>query len=135
MKDAKGAQSKVAKIDITVLGYFYYDQAKYEVNAKAKKELDKLAALFQQYPNMKMELDSHTDCMGAIEDNQALSQKRADAIISYLIKKGVPENQLIGKGYGESNLAVRCTCDGDATCTEKENQKNRRTEIKVLSLE
>jgi outer membrane protein OmpA-like peptidoglycan-associated protein len=52
--------------------------------------------------------------------------------VNYLVKKGIPKENFIAKGYGEEKLVNNCT---DAVeCTEEQHQENRRTEIKVLSV-
>jgi outer membrane protein OmpA-like peptidoglycan-associated protein len=112
------------------LNNILFDLAKAELNVNAQKELDKLVRFMTDNPLVKVELSSHTDSRGAVEANQLLSQKRADVSVAYIVSKGILQNRIIAKGYGESKLINNCA-DG-ATCSEGEHAKNRRTEIKLL---
>jgi len=76
-------------------------------------------------------LASHTDSQGSSASNQRLSERRAQAVVNYLIAKGVNPSQLTGKGYGENRLTNRCA-DG-VTCTAAEHRANRRTTFRVVS--
>jgi len=98
--------------------------------------LDKIVAVMKQYPNMKIELVSHTDCRMPEDYNQRLSLNRAISSKSYLVAHGISSNRLIGKGLGETQLAVDCQCDSNdnSKCTEAQHQLNRRTEFIILSL-
>jgi len=78
-----------------------------------------------------VEIASHTDSRGSKESNQDLSERRAQAVVIYLISKGVSRSQLVGKGYGETRLKNRCS-DG-VKCSEREHLVNRRTEFKVIN--
>ena len=78
-----------------------------------------------------VEIASHTDSRGTKESNQDLSDRRAQAVVNYLMSKGVNPSQLVAKGYGETRLTNRCS-DG-VTCTEREHLANRRTEFRVIS--
>ncbi len=75
---------------------------------------------------------SHTDARGSKTSNQRLSERRAQAVVNYLINvKGVNPSRLVAKGYGEDRLTNRCS-DG-VTCTEAEHRANRRTTFRVIS--
>lgn len=76
-------------------------------------------------------LESHTDARGTKASNQDLSDRRAKAVRSYLISKGINASQLSGTGYGESKLLNRCA-DG-VTCSEAEHARNRRTTFRVIN--
>jgi outer membrane protein OmpA-like peptidoglycan-associated protein len=77
-----------------------------------------------------VEIGAHTDAVGTTAYNLDLSQRRADALKAYLIKKGIAADRLLSKGYGESQIKNRCK-DG-VNCTDAENAVNRRTEFKVV---
>jgi len=62
--------------------------------------LDRLAALLQRCSDQKVEIGGHTDNVGDDEDNQALSQRRADKVVKYLANEGVAATRLTGVGYG-----------------------------------
>jgi peptidoglycan-associated lipoprotein len=124
-------------IDLVVNSIFsiktiYYDLNKSNIRGDAAPELDKVVQALNDNPTVKIELGSHTDSRSSFAYNQALSQRRADAAIKYIISKGIDPVRLRAKGYGESQLVNKCA-DG-VECTEEEHQQNRRTEFKVFGL-
>ncbi|WP_225307145.1 OmpA family protein [Adhaeribacter soli] len=108
----------------------YYDVDKHEIRPDAAKELDKLAVMLRDNPEVKIELSSHTDSRQTNGYNQMLSQLRADAAVEYIISQGIDKKRITAKGYGESKLLNRCK-DG-VKCSEQEHQLNRRTEFKLI---
>lgn len=109
----------------------FYDYNKASLREESQAALDKLANFILEN-EVKIELSSHTDSRGSNRYNKNLSQRRAQSCVDYLIKKGVPKNKIIAKGYGESQLVNKCK-DG-VKCSEDEHQENRRTEVKILEL-
>ncbi len=107
----------------------YYNFNDATLRPDAKKDLDALATVMKQYPDIEIELASHTDSRGSSSANQTLSQRRADNVVSYLASKGISRNRMKAVGYGESQLRNQCA-DGVA-CSETEHQYNRRTEFKI----
>ncbi|ULQ57040.1 OmpA family protein [Flavihumibacter rivuli] len=95
------------------------------LTAAAKKELDKAARILnEEYPQLKVEIGGHTDNTGKAELNQTLSQKRAEAVKAYLVKKGVVADRLNAVGYGQDQpVADNANAAGRA--------QNRRVEFKV----
>lgn len=118
--------SKVFKLE-----NFYFDLDKWNIRPDVAPELDKLAKIMLENP-VSVEIGSHTDCHGSIEDNDVLSQKRAESAVKYLIQKGISKDRLAAKGYGERKLTNRCS-DG-VECTPAEHQANRRTEFKITAV-
>ena len=117
--------------DQLVLKDIYYDYDKATLRPLSIVQLDKAYDYLVKNPGVKLELSSHTDSRATNDYNQALSQRRAQACVNYLIKvKGIAANRIVAKGYGETRPVNGCT-DG-APCTEEEHQMNRRTEIRVL---
>ena len=109
----------------------FYDLDKWNIRTDAAAVLDSLVVpLMEENPTLKFELGSHTDSRGNDEYNMTLSQKRADAVVEYLIQKGINAERLVAKGYGETQIINRCTNGVD--CTEEEHQQNRRTTFRVL---
>jgi outer membrane protein OmpA-like peptidoglycan-associated protein len=126
--------TKLYKVgDVVKLDNIYYDSDSWKLRKEAAKELDRLASILTKYPNMLIEISSHTDTRGNAQDNLALSQKRITEVLDYLSKKGIARNRMRGIGKGESEPVNICN-DG-VQCTEAEHQRNRRTEFKVLSIE
>ena len=109
-----------------------YDFEKWTIKPDSKIELDKVVAFLKANPKVKIELSSHTDCRGLDDFNMRLSKKRNQACIDYLVSKGVKNNRVVGKWFGESMLLNKCA-DG-IECSEEEHMINRRTEVIVVSI-
>ncbi|MFT5481223.1 MAG: outer membrane protein OmpA-like peptidoglycan-associated protein, partial [Bacteroidia bacterium] len=120
--------------DVFVLP-IYYDLDKAFLRAESMKVLDGLIATLKRYPKMSVELGSHTDCRATYEYNRALSQRRADSAVAYILKSGINPFRLEARGYGESLLVNECACEGNikVPCTEEKHQENRRTTVKVVN--
>ena len=110
----------------------YFDLNKADIRPDAAKVMDNILDFLLKNPTVEIELTSHTDARNTQEYNQALSQRRADSTMAYLIKKGIDAARLSAKGYGETKLVNRCA-DG-INCSEAEHQQNRRTAFKVLKM-
>jgi outer membrane protein OmpA-like peptidoglycan-associated protein len=110
----------------------YFDFDKSDIRMEAAIDLEKILDVLNQYPNMKLDIRSHTDSRGSFKYNEALSDRRAKSTINWLIKNGVNKNRLVGKGYGENQLVNQCS-DG-VECTEDEHQLNRRSEFLITEL-
>lgn len=112
-----------------------FDLNKYNIRPDAATELDKIVEVMNKYPNMVIELGSHTDCRASKAYNMKLSDRRAKASTEYIKKRITDPERIYGKGYGESRLLNHCECEGSvkSDCTEEEHEKNRRTEFKVIS--
>ncbi len=132
----------------------FYDFAKWDLRPESMVSLDRLVETLNDNPNITIELMSHTDSRGTNEDNDILSQKRAQSVVDYLISKGIVANRLQAKGYGESSPKVvdaKINSDNQflkvgqvlteefinslstVDLQEQAHQVNRRTEFKVLS--
>ena len=123
--------------EIVEIPNIYYDLNKFNIRADAAAQLDNFVIpIMNKYPNMIVEIRSHTDCRASAAYNLKLSQNRANAAVAYLISRGISPSRMTAKGYGESVLKNGCSCEGvlTSTCTEEEHQKNRRTEFKILKL-
>ena len=120
-----------------VLKNILYDFDKCDIRLDAAKELDRVVELMKKYPHMKIELGSHTDCRGSYAYNTMLSMFRAKAAVAYISIQGIDQSRLIANGYGESRPVVKCDCANRHanSCSEEDHQLNRRTEIKILSLD
>lgn len=115
----------------------YFDLGKSTIRKDAALELDKIVEIMQRYPNMSIELGSHTDCRSAAASNMKLSTARAKASAAYIVKKGINKSRITGKGYGESKLLNDCACEGKtlSPCSEEEHTKNRRTEFIITRMQ
>lgn len=115
----------------------FFDKGKYNIRTDAAVELDKIVSILNEYPNMEIELGSHTDCRGSAQSNATLSAKRAEASATYIKKRISNPERISSKGYGESQLVNGCACEGavKSTCPEEVHQENRRTAFKIISVE
>ena len=128
-----------------------YELGKWDLTPQAKDSLDFLYQTLVDNPSFVIELSSHTDYRGPDQDNQILSEKRAQSCVDYLVSKGIPAERMKAKGYGEKRpLEVR-DANGKVLYTLTESyinkvtkgqtkeeyealmQKNRRTVFSVLS--
>ncbi len=96
----------------------------------------KVAEAMRQNPTLKIDVRSHTDCRNSAAYNMALSERRVKATIAWLVKQGISQSRLTGKGYGESQLINHCECEGTvkSTCSEAEHQINRRSEFIITKM-
>ena len=121
---------KIQLNETFVINNIYYDYKKWDIRPDAAIELDKVVEMLKKNPSVRIELSSHTDSRGSDGYNINLSQKRANAAVSYIISKGIKANRIIAKGYGERKLMNKCI--SNVQCSEEEHQLNRRTEIKII---
>lgn len=111
----------------------YYDLDEVTLRPEAKQELNELAAIMKRNESITIELSSHTDARASYDYNQQLSDGRAQSCFDYLMASGISNERIIPQGYGEQKLINDCV-DG-VECSEQQHQKNRRTEIKILTYE
>jgi outer membrane protein OmpA-like peptidoglycan-associated protein len=107
-----------------------YDFGGSTLRPESKKELDRLVQFMVDNPDIRVELQSHTDSRASHSFNEKLSQDRANSAVEYVISQGVRRDRLVGKGYGETKLLNECA-DG-VQCSEEKHQLNRRTEMRVI---
>jgi outer membrane protein OmpA-like peptidoglycan-associated protein/tetratricopeptide (TPR) repeat protein len=110
----------------------YFDLDKWNIRTDAALELEKILDVMKQYPNMKIDVRSHTDSRQTHKYNEKLSDRRAKSTVAWLVTNGVDASRLIGKGYGETLLVNKCA-DG-VKCSEEEHQANRRSEFIITAL-
>lgn len=127
-----GFSNTIREGSVFQLPNIYYNFNDASIRPDAKVDLDALAGFLSQYPDVEIELSSHTDSRGGSRYNKRLSQKRAENAVAYLIREGLPANRLVAVGYGED--AIRNHCTNGKECTEDEHQYNRRTEVKILRM-
>ncbi len=94
------------------------------INKSSYEALDRVAQLMNENPEMRLEIEGHSDNTGSVRTNQVLSGKRALAIKTYLVKKGVLADRMTATGYGSE----RPIADND---TERGRALNRRVELKA----
>ena len=109
----------------------YFDLNKAIISSEAAVQLDKVSAVMQKYPDVKIEIRSHTDSRASKAYNLNLSKRRAKATMEYLLQKGIASERLSYKGVGETQPVNECT-DGKL-CSEKQHQQNRRSEFILVA--
>ena len=93
-----------------------------DISPESLSELAAVAKQLATCPAIKTQVQGHTDSVGSDTSNLALSQKRADAVATYMSSQGVAKERISAKGYGESKPI------GD-NATEEGRAKNRRVEF------
>ncbi|MGG9961919.1 OmpA family protein [Ferruginibacter sp. SUN106] len=104
--------------------YFDFNQA--TITSNSKLALDKLVKIFNEYPETNILVEGHTDDKGTETYNLTLSQKRADAVGTYLKVNGIAPSRLTIKWYGESQPKVDNTTDANRA-------ENRRVEFGITA--
>jgi len=103
----------------------YFDFDRFNIRPDASIELAKIFAAMREYPELIIHIESHTDSRGPDSYNEALSEKRAQSTLEWLVSKGIDRKRLSAKGYGENKLVNQCT--NGVECTEEQHQLNRRS--------
>lgn len=118
----------LAKYKLTKINnqHVYFNTAKYGVNAKYNKDLDKIAAYTRYNDNVKqIIIEGHTDIVGGHKYNNKLSNNRANSIKRYLIKRNVPAHKIKTRRYGKRRpVASNFSIKGRA--------KNRRAKVRII---
>jgi outer membrane protein OmpA-like peptidoglycan-associated protein len=108
---------------IAILEKVYFDVNKATIQARSYKLLDQVASVLKAHQELlKIRIEGHTDSDGADEMNLALSERRCEAVLQYLVDKGVEAERLAPKGYGETKPIAPNT-------TKANKEKNRRVEF------
>src|SRR5690606_16758220 len=105
---------------------FEYDKS--DLTAQAKANLDKLVAIFNEYPDTDILVVGYTDSKGSDAYNLGLSERRANSVVTYLKSKGISGSRLTAIGQGKSNPR------GDNN-TEAGRAQNRRVEFAITANE
>ncbi len=111
-----------------VLRNIFFDIGKFNLKAQSLSEAEKLVGLLKDNPELRVQINGHTDNTGDVATNKSLSLKRATSVVDYLISKGVEKSRVTAKGYGSERPIV--SNDDE----EGGRAINRRTEIEVVGL-
>ena len=103
-----------------------FDGGSAELRRDSMPVLEELRDIVQRCPSLRVEIAGHTDASGGARDNLALSQRRAEAVMEYLVQHGVALRRLTARGYGEDQPLVRGT-------TPEARARNRRIEVHMDS--
>jgi peptidoglycan-associated lipoprotein len=118
------AEATLENDRITIAKNIHYDVDKDEIRADSFPTLDAVAQILASHAEItQITVEGHTDNQGSFEHNRKLSERRANAVVRYLIGKGVRQ-QVLAAGYGAT--APVCRTD-DEPC----RAQNRRVEFKV----
>ena len=109
---------------VIVLNNIFFDTGKATLRPESTAELARLQTLLSEQPAIRLEMAGHTDNVGKPAANQDLSQRRAQAVVSYLTTHGIAADRLTAAGYGDTRPVTSNT-------TPAGRQLNRRTEFKV----
>lgn len=122
-------------VTLAELNTIYFDFDKHNIRPDAALELDKIVDLMvNQYPDMVIRIESHTDSRGSLSYNDKLSIDRANSTYEYLVAHGVASERITAhEGFGERRLTNGC--DGSEDCEEEAHQLNRRTQFIVIKME
>lgn len=116
-----------------VLKDVHYESDKAELTDEAKKSLKEvLIPYLKSHPEATALIASHTDHVGSKKYNEDLSQRRAENVVKYLIKNGIPKDKLVAKGFGETKPIAPNT-NPDGTHNEIGMSLNRRTEFSFVA--
>jgi OOP family OmpA-OmpF porin len=119
----KGA--KVNQHGCWIIEGIYFDTDKAVIKPQAYKGLDEVVAVLKKNPGLKIEIQGHTDSTGTEEYNLGLSQRRAEAVMNYLVADGISKDRLTAKGYGLTRpVATNETAQGRA--------QNRRVQLNPM---
>ena len=108
-----------------VLHNVFFETGSASLRQESLSELLQLKSLLDERPTMHIRIQGHTDNVGSDADNQILSEKRAKAVMDYLIQQGVNADSLSYKGFGKTQPV-------DTNDTSEGRQNNRRTEFVIL---
>ncbi len=101
-----------------------FETNQFSLRPAARESLAKLAGILLAYPDLRLEVDGHTDSVGSDAYNQQLSEKRAASVRDYLVQQGLPMSSATVLGFGKTQpLASNATAVG--------RQQNRRVELVV----
>jgi outer membrane protein OmpA-like peptidoglycan-associated protein len=101
-----------------------FDTGSATLKPGAREKLARVAGILAAHPDLKIEIEGHTDSVGGDEYNQRLSERRAESVRSYLVQQKIPPTAVDAEGFGESRpVATNATTAG--------RQQNRRVELVV----
>ena len=110
----------------------YFDYDLWYIRKESKPILNRVIEIMKKYPDMIVEIGSHTDARGNNKYNLDLSSKRAASTRTYFIEQGIPAKRISSKGYGEKVQIIKCVPED--SCSEEQHELNRRSEFVIKNL-
>ncbi len=107
----------------------YYDFDKSLIRQDARNILDSVIIILKKYPELNIDLESHTDSRGTNKYNYDLSLRRTYSASEYLVKRGIAPQRIIQLAQGETMPTNNCT--DNIHCDKITHQANRRTVIRL----
>ncbi len=120
-----------AEVRLELAADVLFDFDKAEILPRAEPALKQAAGVIRAKARHAVRIEGHTDAKGAADYNQALSERRADAVKAWLVEReGVRDVELVTRGFGATRPVARNT-KPDGTDDPEGRQKNRRVEIVI----
>ncbi|MBK9734387.1 MAG: OmpA family protein [Saprospiraceae bacterium] len=120
--DTTGTLSSVINLE-----HVFYKTGSSDINDDlSKHELANLGTLMGRFPKLRIEFAGHTDNVGDAATNMTLSNERASKVRDYMIAKGISADRMVAKGYGQDEPLA-------SNSTAEDGEKNRRTELRIIS--
>jgi OOP family OmpA-OmpF porin len=100
----------------------HFDFNKSTIRSGDAAVLDEAAEALKANPGVTADVNGYCDAVGSAKYNQKLSERRAESVVTYLVKAGIPRDRLVPHGYGKTDfVATNDTAEGRA--------QNRRVEL------
>jgi len=116
----------MAGTELKILDKVFFNTGTARIQARSNELLDQVAAVLLSHPEItKVGVDGHSDSTGSAATNTRLSQQRAEAVVKYLVSKGVDESRLTARGFGPEKPA-------ESNDTAAGRDANRRVEFQIL---
>jgi len=130
MEQQMVASAESMEADIAKGGYcsiygIHFDTGKAAILPDSEPCLNEVAKLLTKNPSWRMQIEGHTDNIGAKDANLKLSQARADAVCAWLVARSVERSRLVAKGFGDSKPVAANTSD-------ESRAKNRRVDLRKM---
>ncbi|MES2835972.1 MAG: OmpA family protein [Bacteroidota bacterium] len=116
-----------------VLDNIFFEFDKAILTPASNVELGKVLRFLNNNPNLIVEISGYTDSEGTEEYNSKLSRERAEAVVVYLVNKGIKAERLSAKGYGETNASAP-NQNKDGSDNPSGRKLNRRVELKITGV-
>lgn len=119
------AKQKAEQYTINSQTIILYLTNKWELVAESIKKLQPMLSILTEHPELKIQIDGHSDNFGTAENNQLVSKYRAEGVMDFFKKQGIKSNRLKVKAYGENKPTA-------SNQTKAGMALNRRVEIRVI---